>query len=262
MRIPRLSALCIAVWAAASTISSCSGGLASGTRGDAGSSMDSGIEGAPPASAVREVSLTMTRVNFGDSPTSNAWQDIGFDLDGKDTTPSSTDVCTLTPGAPQATQTDGLHGVDNSFGENVCPILDTLVGTGACSGRITQAYVVTDSTGSGTLAFKLTGYWLEIPVVDAYVLNDAGSGTVGAVTTYSDILTAAKNGAILLGQHCPAGDPGVNTLPIQLEQTSDILSDGSNAPGRPCNAISIGMQFSNATPFHGPLPFVPDACPD
>ena len=51
-----------------------------------------------------------------------------------------------------------------------------------------------------------------------------------------------------------------DSILIQFEQASDILSDGSNSAGQPCNAISVGMQFWDSTPFDGVLP-VPDACP-
>jgi hypothetical protein len=45
-----------------------------------------------------------------------------------------------------------------------------------------------------------------------------------------------------------------------ITSCSGILLDGSNHAGPQCDAISIGMQFWDATPFDGVLPF-PDACP-
>jgi hypothetical protein len=53
----------------------------------------------------------------------NAWKSYGYNLDNKVTTLSSTDVCTLASGAPKNTQVDGNNGIDNSFGENILPIL-------------------------------------------------------------------------------------------------------------------------------------------
>jgi hypothetical protein len=223
-------ALLGAVICASAALSSCSGQLE-------GSEPDSGTEGGgcgdvPPGSAVREVSLAMTQVNFGDTPDPTAWQTIGFDLDGKCTTATSTDVCMLMAGAPQSTQTDGMRGIDNSFGANLCPILDTVVGAGACSTLISQAYVVTDARGSGTLAFQLSVFSIEIPIADATVASDGGAGTLGTVASAEDVVDALTH-ATIGAYGCPSfgGDPGVSTIAEQVLQASDILADGSNLRG-------------------------------
>ena len=246
---------------AAAAMASCSGRLAG--SGPAGAGPDAGgCGGGPPTSAMRAASLTMTQVNFGDSP--GAWQSIGFDLDGKCTTAASTDVCQLAAGAPRAMQTDGVSGIDNSFGENVCPIMSTLFGTGACSTRITLADIVTDELGSGILVIHVAPYWIEIPIVDAYVTLDGGSGTFGGVTTAAGFWTATGNASAALvdgsSTTCVCGGCAFDGILQQLGQASDLLKDGSNPTGRPCDAISIGMTFSGATPFTGALPDVPDAC--
>jgi hypothetical protein len=59
----------------------------------------------------------------------SAWQLFGVDVDGKATTASSTDVCTLTAGAAKATQADGPGGIDNSWGANLMPIWETIFGS-------------------------------------------------------------------------------------------------------------------------------------
>lgn len=202
----------------------------------------------------------MTRVNFGDSPTADAWKQIGFNLDGKVTTATSTDVCELMAGAEPATQDDGHDGIDNSFGENICPILGTLDSPAPCSTLISQAYVVTDTSGSGIVAIELLARFLwKIPITDAHVvLNADGSGMLGAVAPtvgLNDALVEASAAA-----SCGTGE-GPMSLLVELAQTSDVLSDGSNSAGQQCDAISIGMQFSDATPFDGVLPDGADACP-
>src|ERR1019366_6220764 len=166
MPLPKLAALAIAACAVASAITSCSGDLATSTAA-AGPDLDAGPVGAPPKSALRQVSLAMTRVNFGDSPTADAWKQIGFNLDGKFTTATSTDVCQLVEGAKPAVQDDGQDGIDNSFGENLWPILDTTAG-----GAASQTYVVTDPSGSGTLTIQFAGtrLGLKIPITDAHVV--------------------------------------------------------------------------------------------
>lgn len=261
MPATKLAALAVAACAIASAMTSCSGNLATGTTGDAGPDAAAVPVGAPPKSALREVSLAMTRVNFGDSPTANAWKQIGFDLDGKFTTATSTDVCELVPGASPAAQGDGQDGIDNSFGENLCPMFDAL-GI-SCSTDIPQAYVVTDASGSGTVTIQFAQeprFRWKLPVTDAYVvLNGDGSGTLAAVTPTGGAIKAFVEG--IGGAFCNPQGPGPSFI-AQVEQGSDILSDGSNSAGQQCDAISIGMQFWDATPFDGGLPDLPDACAD
>jgi hypothetical protein len=264
MRAPNLAALAIAACTAASAITSCSGNLATGTTADAGPDVDAGPVGAPPKSSLRQVSLAVTRVNFGDSPTADAWKQIGFNLDGKVTTATSTDVCELVPGAAPAEQDDGQDGIDNSFGENICPILDTLGMPAPCSRGVLQTYVVTDTSGSGTLTLQLVSVFVwKIPITDAHVvLNGDGTGMLGAVTSTAGIIASLREavGEIVCGSS-GGGGPGLSIVE-EFQQSSDILSDGSNSPGQQCNAISIGMQFWDATPFDGGLPDLPDACAD
>jgi hypothetical protein len=263
----KLAALAIAACAVASVITSCSGNLATGTTADAGPGMDAGPDvdaapvGAPPKSALRQVSLAMTRVNFGDSPTADAWKQIGFNLDGRVTTATSTDVCALVPGANPTEQDDGQEGIDNSFGENICPILDMLDESDPCSTGIAQTYVVTDASGSGTLTIHLFSAFWQIPITDAHVLlNGDGSGMLGAVTATVGLINALEEASAAVNRCFMAGGQPGQSLLMQFEQASDILSDGSSSAGPECDAISIGMQFWDATPFDGVVP-IPDACP-
>jgi hypothetical protein len=271
MPVPKLAALAVAACAVASAITSCSGNLATsptattadgGPSADAGLDVDAGPVGAPPTSALRQVSLAMSRVNFGDSPTADAWKQIGFNLDGKVTTATSTDVCALVPGANAAEQDDGQDGIDNSFGENICPILDMLDESGPCSTGISQTYVVTDASGSGTVTIQLSPLFSwTIPITDAHVvLNGDGSGMLGAVTATVGLINALDEASAAVNRCFMAGGQPGQSILMQFEQASDFLSDGSNSAGHQCDAISIGMQFWDATPFDGVLP-IPDACP-
>lgn len=268
MRVPNLAALAIAAYAIASAITSCSGNLATSTTTDAAPDLEAGPDvgvgsvGAPPKSALRQVSLVMSRVNFGDSPTADAWKQIGFNLDGKVTTATSTNVCGLVPGANPTEQDDGQDGIDNSFGENICPILASLDMGGPCSTLILQTYVATDASGSGTLTIQLAStFWWKIPIADAHVvLNGDGSGMLGAVTPIVGLISGLDEAAAAVNRCFMAGGQPGQSILMQFEQASDILSDGSNSAGPQCAAISVGMQFWDATPFDGVLP-IPDACP-
>jgi hypothetical protein len=89
----------------------------------------------PAASAASDVAVfAIRKLYVGDADPvtgqldTSAWGRIGFDIDGKDTTMQSTDVCTLATGAPIETQQDGEGGIDNAFGSQVVPILQGLFG--------------------------------------------------------------------------------------------------------------------------------------
>lgn len=89
--------------------------------------------GGPPGDAAGSIVFAFSKVFLGDTDRSGvasqtAWKQYGLDLDGKTTDKSSTDVCTLASGAAKSTQTDGLHGIDNSWGENILPIFLTTAG--------------------------------------------------------------------------------------------------------------------------------------
>jgi hypothetical protein len=224
MPVPKPAVLTIAACAVASAITSCSGDLATGTTANAGPDVDAGPIGAPPNSAVRQVSLAMTHVNFGDSPTADAWKQIGFNLDGRVTTATSTDVCQLEPGANPAAQDDGQDGIDNSFGENLCPILDTTFGVSSYSTAVPQTYVVTDASGSGTLAIQFAGttVGLKIPIVEAHVVvNDDGSGMLGAVAPTAGMINAL-DAAAAAANRCTMAGGQPDSILTQFEQASDI----------------------------------------
>ncbi len=267
MPVPKLAAVAIAACGVASAITSCSGNLTTSTTSgaepdlDAGPDVDAAPVGVPPLSALRKVSLAMTRVNFGDSPTTDAWKQIGFNLDGKITTATSTDVCGPVQGATSAAQDDGQSGIDNSFGENICPILDSLATPDPCSTLILGTYLATDASGSGTLTIHLVStFWWEIPITDAHVVvNVDGSGMLGAVAPTVALINGLDQ-ASGASNACSMANGQPGSILVQFERASDILSDGSNSSGRSCEAISIGMQFWDATPFDGVAP-EPDSCP-
>src|SRR5678815_3282148 len=83
---------------------------------------------APDAGPVLDTALmtfAIDSVQLGDSTiTSSAWEQFGFDIDGKLTSKTSTDVCTPSAGAPPFYQTDGIGGRDNSFGEWLVPMIE------------------------------------------------------------------------------------------------------------------------------------------
>lgn len=69
------------------------------------------------------------RYSFGRVP-DGEWRSIGFDLDGRSTTRDASKLsegsCRRRSGSPTVVLEDGAFGVDNSFGRNVVPLLESL----------------------------------------------------------------------------------------------------------------------------------------
>jgi hypothetical protein len=208
------------------------------------------------------VSLSVTGVDLGDM-TPTDWQSIGLNLDAKCTTATSANVCTLKPGAPTAIQVDGTNGIDNSFGANICPLFDTIIGPGACSTKLTGATIVADATGAGMVSVGLGGFPITIPIHDAYVAitNQSGEGVLGAVVDATDLVSAIQSALALASPSLCSGST-FQSIAVQIEQAADILPSGADTQGQPCTAISVGMRWTGATSFVGTLMPTPNLCGD
>jgi hypothetical protein len=97
-----------------------------------------------------------------------AWQSFGTDIDGKQTTATSTDVCTLWVGAPKQVQVDGMNGIDNSWGANIIPIFESLDSTfsqqfnaSVAAGTFTTMVDVVGLTSSPTQSGAAPGWGFE-----------------------------------------------------------------------------------------------------
>lgn len=201
------------------------------------------------------VSLSLTGVDLGDGVAStDHWKGIGYNLDGKCTTKTSTDTCTLAAGAALSTQDDGANGIDNSYGENLCPIFDAEAGSYACSSRIKQAYLQTDASGTGTLVIGAYVY----PARDVHIALSGSGGMAGGVLPTAGVAAAWKNAAACISTSlCNAS--ALQSVLTQLEQASDIGADGSNTAGTACDGISFGITFTGSTPVSS-VPS-PPSCP-
>lgn len=85
----------------------------------------------PKVLAARKIFFGESDRNFMVSTT--AWRDFGLDIDGKTTTAQSTDVCKRQVGAPSSIQVDGTNGIDNSFGANFIPVIQSALSIPALS---------------------------------------------------------------------------------------------------------------------------------
>ncbi len=87
---------------------------------------------------------------------SKAWEQFGFDLDGRNTSATdsknNTNVCKRVEGAPNSINTDGAKGVDNNFGSQVMSVIKSLKSD--AEDQVNQT--LTD--GSFTLLMKIDNY--------------------------------------------------------------------------------------------------------
>lgn len=302
--------------------------------------------GGPAPDGSGAVVLAIRKMYFGDTDRhdvagATAWKQYGFDVDGKISDATSTDVCTLTAGAASTTQTDGASGTDNSFGENVLPLVLSVAGPDfakrngerlASGGAPTILFVI-DKLGSGASYSPLPGRVLvgapfgsppawdgtDAWPIDASSLNGGDVGTpklvfnggymngrvwvgappfvgtslpllfgdevellISAVQVAMRISADGRSASGILAGVLPTNSflaalrqiagrvskslctaSALDALAQKARQASDILRDGSNMPGVPCDAISIGIGFEASIVNVGAVvtrPPPPDAC--
>jgi hypothetical protein len=208
------------------------------------------------------VSLSVMGVDLGDK-TPTDWESIGLNLDAQCTTATSTNVCTLQQGAPASIQVDGNNGIDNSFGANICPLFDAIIGAGACSTMVSGATIVTDATGAGMVSVGLGAFAITVPIHDAYVdvTSSSGEGVMGAVIDVTDLINAIQSAVAIVSPSLCSGST-FQSIAEQIEQAADILPSGADTQGQPCTAISVGMRWTSATSFVGTLTPTPNLCAD
>jgi hypothetical protein len=72
--------------------------------------------------------------------------------------------------------------------------------------------------------------------------NASASGVISGVLTVQGILTWARQLAGSISTSL-CGGSAFQSIASQIEQMADIMTDGSNEPGRTCDGISIGIGF-------------------
>jgi len=292
----RLAALCLLAPAsiyAASTVSGCGsdGGHAAGADSGGGESSSSsggdscsgpapgGDAGCkePPTPPQTSAEPTQTSHDYaisalylGDTdrkgmPSADAWKSLGYDLDGKNTAATSTDVCALAPGASTQVQVDGYGAIDNSWGANILPIIVMAESTepicnSTCCGpaRWTEMMVVSgfdDSAHNRTTAVGLTGALLGgvtflpcdvgLPMFDPSAIWPVDPATVSGCSGAGG---------------CPAGTNPVTHALVKLPSAFQV--DGLFASGAPVD-LPVDLEFpdGSALPIdikHAVVTFQPD----
>ncbi len=268
--------------------SSTSGGSSSGGTGDtcANTANNCIVQPAQPTSgsptsashnyAIKTLYLGDTDRNGVAS--SDAWKSYGYNLDNLVTTKTSTDVCTLYAGAAKTTQADGNGGIDNSFGENILPIVITTAGSGAAAaintaiteGHFTIMTYVTgfdDSANNTTSATGLTGLLLA---GGNYADAHDGGAPTWDTTTHWPIVPTIMNGCDATngcGTGCTygsaAGACAVNPLTAAtITFPMAYQAGGTFVNGSPASLslnLSIGGQSLSITVHSALITFQPKA---
>ena len=180
----------------------------------------------------------------------NAWKSFGYNLDGKVTTDSSTDVCQLAPGASKSNQVDGNSGIDNSFGSNIMQLILTVAPTasqtlntdlqGGSFSIFTYVTGFNDAAGNKTTATGLKGVLLA----GGKLVDDAGAPVTPTwdKNTNWPVLPDLVQGCTSTGG-CPAGTDPVAKASVQFP--SAFQTNGTFVNGTPAAltlSLSIGGQ--------------------
>ena len=188
---------------------------------------------APASTSTDSRTFVVQSLDLGGA-TNDGWTTLGLDIDGQATTRYSTGVCQLAPGAAQVAQTDGAGGIDNSFGENLLPILITVLGSDLPD-RLNASFA------SGAVnQFEVFG--LGPSMSDATVMaNFDGAPFAGAWLTGGTLVggPSAKEAQLLLGVATSNGYQAAElTFPMtHIQMVAPLADDGSSVQGGVLSAI-------------------------
>ena len=220
---------------------------------DAGSGLPTN-PGGPAPSGGSAVTLAISKLYYGDTDRNgvsnpNAWQSYGLNIDGKLTTKTSTDVCTLAAGAAKVAQTDGNGGIDNSFGENILPILITVAGSNFSQ---TENNAIDQGSSTMMFAFGDLGSGADYAPLPA-ILEQAGPTATTAKWDGTDVRpTVAQQAAVqftggyMNSRVWVGSPPGAGTFDMHLWNVA-------GEPPVPMNHLQITMLVdpSNASATQG-----------
>jgi hypothetical protein len=245
--------------------SSSSGGSSSGTSssgtsssgtsssGTSSSGTSSGSITPPPPSGPTTTITTahnfaLHALHIGDETGSCAngtdWCTLGYNIDGLNTTPTSTNVCGQAADAPKANQGDGNGGIDNSFGQNIVPLIaavepnpSSVLTTAIQGGSFT---LMLDITGIDTTSTTQTATGLKGAMFGGSHFNQTPNSDAGVPT-----FTTADDWP-LTASFLPTTDvPGMLTPPItsNVNFTNPYVANGTFVSGSGTN-VTLALTLS------------------
>lgn len=131
---------------------------------------------------------------------------------------------------------------------------------------------VSGSQGTISISLSLMGYSFALSINKAVITMDldaaragATNGTIAGLVNTSDLVAEIQEVAAGFSEEfCDPESNVLETASRQIEAASDIMSDGSQSPGAPCDAISIGIGFEASKVILGEVapaaPPAPDPC--
>lgn len=197
-----------------------------GTSGGAGIQPPGRPSGGKAGDGSGKKSIAVTKIVLG-TASNTAWQDLGYDLDGKVTTASNlTDHCTPNSnGSAKDVFPDGKEGRDNSFGKKLLPIVKSAAGSTDLEGSLNKAI----SDGSFTIIVDLPDLGAEANYdpMKAYLLGGKNGTPMGAPTTWElvpELLTGTTpdsskvkfTNSYLTDNTWVSGDKGVVNLSLAI----------------------------------------------
>jgi len=153
-----------------------------------------------------------------------AWEKFGYNLDNLVTTRASTDVCTLAMGAGKDYQADGQNGIDNSFGENILPVIHST------AGDVETTLNTTISKGHFTLMNYVKGF---------------DDSTAQTATGLSGVLLSGSDYT-----HLDAGAPSWNTM-MNWPVAPELLTCDPNCSTTTDPVASAKVHFNSAYVTNG-----------
>lgn len=166
-------------------------GCSSSDSNDADGGTGGSSQGQPPARPEAEATTDTASRTFAVSSlklgSGTEWKKLGYNIDGKVSTGSSTDVCATAPNAITSPHQDGDNGIDNSFGQIVLPQLlslqpdiESLANTALTNGSFTIMIQVKGLPSAAPTA--LTGLSGQLFAGGNY--SSDGDGGLGAPPAY------------------------------------------------------------------------------
>jgi hypothetical protein len=220
--------------------------------------------GGPPPDGSGPVVLAIHKVYLGDTdrnliPSYSAWKSIGLNIDGVVTGPTDTNVCTPFMGANRAkSQTDGVDGIDNSWGASIIPLIMGFAPTPSKTasdqvntGAPTMVFTI-DKLGAGANYSPVTGAGyrtaktMSMPTWDPNDARDVDSLSVTNGDLQMPLMAFTKG---YVSSRVFVGEPATGEVPLE------VFLPGQSGPPPPTTHVQVLMTVdpSNTSATQGTI---------